>query len=195
MTVLVREFYPPATIAPSLEKELKDKIKALEQKVNSLQDSASISASASASASLTSIIELTEKIQELDMKVTEEIQELDMKVDHLQNQIKELEVDFQDSASSTMELNDKIKKMEEKLKALELSNQLELKVSTQDSASTTMELNDKIKKMEEKVKALCNIAAEEHQKKYKERNIPTNLELSNQIKELEVKLSKKLFPQ
>ena len=58
-----------------------------------------------------------------------------------------------------------------------------------------MELNDKIKKMEEKVKALCNIAAEEHQKKYKERNIPTNLELSNQIKELEVKLSKKLFPQ
>ena len=85
-----------------------------------------------------------------------------------------------------MELNDKIKKMEEKLKALELSNQLELKVSTQDSASTTMELNDKIKKMEEKLKALCNIAAEEHQKKYKERNIPTNLELSNQIKELEV---------
>ena len=60
-----------------------------------------------------------------------------------------------------MELNDKIKKMEEKLKALELSNQLELKVSTQDSASTTMELNDKIKKMEEKVKALCNIASEE----------------------------------
>ena len=132
-----------------------------------------------------------------------------MKVDHLQNQIKELEVDYlqdsvnasvlkvstQDSASSTMELNDKIKKMEEKLKALELNNQLELKVSTQDSASTTMELNDKIKKMEEKVKALCNIAAEEHQKKYKERNIPTNLELSNQIKELEVKLSKKLFPQ
>ena len=46
-----------------------------------------------------------------------------------------------------------------------------------------------------KLKALCNIAAEEHQKKYKERNIPTNLELSNQIKELEVKLSKKLFPQ
>ena len=179
MTVLVREFYPPATIAPSLEKELKDKIKALEQKVNSLQDSASISTSAStsaslppasASASLTSIIELTEKIQELDMKVTEEIQELDMKVDHLQNQIKELEVDFQDSASSTMELNDKIKKMEEKLKALELSNQLELKVSTQDSASTTMELNDKIKKMEEKVKALCNIAAEEHQKKYREKH-------------------------
>ena len=180
MTVLVREFYPPATIAPSLEKELKDKIKALEQKVNSLQDSASISTSAStsasaasASASLTSIIELTEKIQELDMKVTEEIQELDMKVDHLQNQIKELEVDYlQDSVNASV-----------------------LKVSTQDSASSTMELNDKIKKMEEKLKALCNIAAEEHQKKYKERNIPTNLELSNQIKELEVKLSKKLFPQ
>ena len=108
MTVLVREFYPPATIAPSLEKELKDKIKALEQKVNSLQDSASISASASlpsasASASLTSIIELTEKIQELDIKVTEEIQELDMKVDHLQNQIKELEVDYlQDSVNASV---------------------------------------------------------------------------------------------
>ena len=44
-------------------------------------------------------------------------------------------------------------------------------------------------------RALCDIAAEEQSKKYKERNVPTNLELSNQIKELEVKLSKKLFPQ
>ena len=58
-----------------------------------------------------------------------------------------------------------------------------------------MELSDKTKKMGEKLKALCDIAAEEQSKKYKERNVPTNLELSNQIKELEVKLSKKLFPQ